>query len=506
MRRHLTGSLVACLTALLLGSGALAAGSAAGSAPEGQAETQAPASAEGGSTDTKELSPVEQLTQKPNEVTGQGNPIKERQFVYSLSPWTGKEWGGTFDPRQIDRMFLTAGVQNVINSLRTDVYFWAITGEYMADWFGFKEEVPGKLEVYQGDKLVASLEKTDYVYSYPEGYGGSTQLVTGPAAQTAFQSYEKAMDDYWSAVSKYYDEYDAYQKKMDALLKRVQQTKVPAKPAEIPQAPQQAEPPKLYVTQPVQGFLVNLPAGDYRVRLVANDGKVVEGSEKRLTFFDARREGVGYEVLPESKWTRQTNSDDLSQVLYLDGRRVFYAKPFQEKEFNVYQYAKMAKLHVPLEGEGARSAWAWVHTTEVPETATLQVLRDGQVFQEIKRQGYYVEQTPGYALGYNIVEFNPEEPSMAGREPSFEAYRVELESGSYQLRMVDADGQVLPGSLRSIRAVRAEPAWPLYAIPLIPMIIGLVVFGWRRSLRPRQRSTGGHLPAPQVAATHERID
>ncbi|NLG70387.1 MAG: hypothetical protein GX496_12655, partial [Firmicutes bacterium] len=28
-------------------------------------------------------------------------PVKERQVVYGITPWTGKEYGGTFAPAQV---------------------------------------------------------------------------------------------------------------------------------------------------------------------------------------------------------------------------------------------------------------------------------------------------------------------------------------------------------------------------------------------------------------------
>lgn len=428
---------------------------------------------------------------------GQGEPVKETQFVYSLSPWTGKEYGGTFAPRQVDTMHLMAGVDNVVNTLRSDVYYWPITQEYMADWFGFKEEVPGTLEILQGDQVVRSLQKVDYVYVFPEGaYGPETKLVTGPQAHEEFARFERLQDEYWDAVSAYYEADAEYRKKMDALLERVMKTNKPAKPEEIPTAPQQPEPPKLYVTQPVQAFIVNLPPGRYQVRLVDENGSVVEHSTKTLEVFAARRSGVGFEILPESKWTRPITSDDASAVLYMEGKRVFYLKPFAEQEYNSYSYAKMNKLHAPLEGAGLKSRWEWVH--EAPLNGqTLQVLKGGQVVQEVKQEGFYVQQTPGYALGYNIVKFDPEAPGMEGRSPSFEAYRVELEaSGRYKLRLVDENGNVIPGSERDIRPVNVTSGWLLYGIPFLPLLVGLIVFASRRNFwRSHKQATSTPVPA-----------
>lgn len=432
------------------------------------------------------MQPGETYTQVPEEVkegSGQGQPVKERQLVYSLSPWTGKEYGGSFAPRQANTIYMMADVTNITNSLKSEIYYWDITNEYMADWFGYKEEVPGKLEIRRGDSVFTTVEKTDYVYSYPEGYSGPVNLVTGEDAQKEFDRYEKLQNDYWDAVSAYYDAQAKWQAKMDKLLERVRKTGKYAKPEEIPPSPKQPEPPKLYVTSPVSAFVFSLPAGKYNIRLVDDEGNVVPDSEKNLVAFASRRTGVGFEIIPESKWTRPVVSDDRSQVLYLEGRRTFYIKPWYEEEFNQHSYLKMASLHKPLEGLGTRSAWMWVHMQEVTD-AKAEILKDGKVVQTIERKPYYVEQTSGYALGYKIVEFTPpEEGEYSERQPTFEAYKVDLEArGKYVLRFVDADGNVIPGSERDIRSVRAA-GWPLYTVPLLPLLVGLAVFAWRRSLR-----------------------
>ncbi|NLN17832.1 MAG: hypothetical protein GX162_00955 [Firmicutes bacterium] len=423
--------------------------------------------------------PSEALTQVPQEVKqGQGTPKKEHQFVWSLSPWTGKEFGGSFAPRQVDTIYLLADETNIMNSLRSEIYFWEITQEYMADWFGTKEEVDGTLEILKGNTVFKTVEKIPYVYSYPEGYYGRVELITGPEAHEAFERYEKLQDDYYDAVSAYYDAQSKWQEKMDKLLERVRKTGEYAKPEEIPASPQQPEAPKLYVTSPVEAFVFELPEGKYRIRLVDPNGEVVPETQKNLVVFAPRRAGVGYEIIPESKWTRPVLSDDNSHVLYLEGRRTFYLKPSHELEYNQYQYLKMSSLHKPLEGLGTRSAWMWVHTKEIVD-AKIQILKDGEVIQTIERKPYYVEQTPGYALGYSIVEVTED----SDREPTFEAFKIDLEAkGKYVMRLIDLNGEVVPGSERVIRSVRVA-SWPLYTVPLIPLLVGLAVVAWRRSLK-----------------------
>lgn len=421
-------------------------------------------------------------TQASQERLGQGQPTLEEQIVYSVSPWTGTEYAGTFAPRQVDTIYLMADEYSLLNVQKTQVYFWPITGEYMADWFGLREEVPGVLEILKDGQVVERLERTQYSYYFPAGMGRREQkLYIGDEAVRVYEDYQARLDAYYDAVSAYYEAQRQWQRLMDEILKEVRETGQYKDPSEIPEPPVQPTPPGDFAYSPRTAFAVKLPQGRYRIQLRGPDGQVVPDSVKTLEVFDARRYGVGYVVIPEHKWTRSFQSNDPSDIFYLDGHRVFYVVPHHAREFNFYQYRKMANLHKPLEAEGTRSAWTWAHFQPITD-AKLQILKDGVVIQEIERTPYYVRQTPGYALGYTIVEFDPEkDPLLAGRQPTFEAYRVELEGGaSYELRFVDAQGNVLLGGLREVRPIE-EPGHTVYLIPLLPMAVGLVVFGWRRT-------------------------
>lgn len=410
-------------------------------------------------------------------------PQREKQNVYGITPWTGKEYGGTFAPTTVDRIYLLAGVDNVINTMETEVYFWPITNEYMANWFDSKAVLDGRLQILQDGKEVELLERQPYVHVYPDGfYGGASELVVGDEAKKKYQEYQDAIDHYWKAVSDYRESYAAYEERMAELLKEVAETGKTYAEDELPKVPQQPEPPVWYVTGTNEAFIVNLPVGDYVIRTADSDGNTVEGTEKQLKVFEKRRSGVGYQIIPESKWTRPVKSDDSSEILYLEGKRTMYLKAFYEAEYNQHDYLRMTSLEQPLAGKGAQSVYTWVHEKEVPDVV-VEVLEAGEVIMEVAPKPYYVRQTQGYALGYDIVEFDAESDEFAGRSPSFEAVKLDLGPGSYQIRVVDASGQVLKGSVRDIRSIHAVPMWQLYLLALVPLLVGLLVVLRRRNLR-----------------------
>ena len=410
-------------------------------------------------------------------------PEREKQNVYGITPWTGKEYGGTFAPKGIDRIYLLANTNNVLNALETEVYFWPITNEYMANWFESKEVIGAKLRILQDGKEIMVLERQPYVHIYPDGfYGGASELAVGDAAHKKHQEYKDAIDGYWQAAAEYQEAYAAYEETMSKILAEVMETGKTYAEDELPTTPTQPQPPIWYVTNVMEAFVVNLPVGEYTIQTLDEKGNLVEGTEKKLRVFEERRTGVGYQIIPESKWTRPVQSDDATQILYLEGKRTMYMKAFHEAEYNQNHYLRMTSLEKPLAGKGAESSYMWVHINEVPDTK-VQVLKAGEVIQEVTTKPYYVKQTPGYALGYDIVEFDPNAEENYGRQPSFEAVKLELEPGSYQIRVVDSSGQVVKGSVRDIRSVNAVPDWQLYLISLLPLMVGVIVAVRRRRLR-----------------------
>ncbi|NLA57376.1 MAG: hypothetical protein GX855_00495 [Firmicutes bacterium] len=410
-------------------------------------------------------------------------PQREKQVVYGITPWTGKEYGGTFAPKGIDKMYLLANTNNLINTLETEVYFWPITNEYMANWFESREVVEGKLQILQDGKEIMVLERQPYSHYYPEGfYAGTSELLIGDAAEKKYQEYRDAIDGYWDAVREYREAYAEYEEQMSAILKEVSETGKTYSEDELPKPPEQPTPPVWYVTQATEGFIINLPVGEYVIRTIDEQGNVIEGTEKKLKVFDKRRTGIGYQIIPESKWTRPVQSDDATQILYMEGSRTMYLKAFHESEYNQHDYLKMTSLEQPLAGEGASSSYMWIHEKEVPADTKIQILQGGVVVKEAEYKPYYVKQTPGYALGYEIIEFDPDSDEFAGRRPSFEAVKLELEPGSYEIRAIDSSGRVLEGSVRSIRSVNVVPMWQLYLLALLPLVVGLIVVIRRRRM------------------------
>lgn len=433
-------------------------------------------------------SELQDLLETRERLLSQGTPEKEVQIVYSLNPWNGRSVGdGTIAVQHVDTMFAIANRPTLITARETEVYYWPITREYMADWYTMNEQIHGRLRIRQGNTVVDELEMQTYAHYFPEGSSSERETMLGEEAIQLYEDYNESMDRYYKEQNEYMEAMIEHSLQMDAILEQVRETGEYIAEDEAPKSPREPIQPRLFVFEPREAFALDLPPGRYEVEMIDDNGNVIPNTGKKLVVFSPRRTGLSYSVVPEHMWTRAFQTNDTAETLYLEGRRIFYLQPFEAEEYNQYQYLKSQILEQPLYGEGVKSSWAWIQTQNADTSYVLQILRDGEVVQEIRRKPYWVRQTSGHALGYNIVEFDEDDPAMYGREPSFYGYRIELEAqrGGYTMQMVDEDGNVVPGSVREIRSIRDTPPWALYGIPLIPFVIGMFVYARRRRLRPR---------------------
>jgi len=413
-------------------------------------------------------------------------PTLREQLVYSLNLFDGKGYTPGFCPRSEDTIYLIANENNAVSLRSTLVYFWPITGNYVAGFKALNEEIEGTLEVMKEGEVTRSLGKEENVTYYPEGFfAENSRMYLGEEAHAFFQKYEKATEDYYGRINEYYEkmrEYrDAFNKFLEDLSKRREAGEELSRAqveAEMPTEPSPPEGVKFYVTPLRKDYILNLPQGVYQIRMRARDGTIIEDSQKNLVVFARRREGgVGYEIIPGNRWTMRENLDDPSKTIYAAGKNTLYLRPFLQDEYNELYYKKL----LDPQNEGTPERWMWVHTSSL-ENVLLSFLKKGKLLERIKKAPYYVKQIPGPELGYEIIEYKEEE--FPGRAPTFEGHKLDLspvlEKGNYQLRLEKREGEVLKGSERKILLVRKENANLLYLISIFPLIVGLVVFVQRK--------------------------
>ncbi|MCL4459581.1 MAG: hypothetical protein M1136_02335 [Chloroflexi bacterium] len=400
-------------------------------------------------------------------------PEKEKQFVYALSAFDGKLYNSSFCPQSVTTLYLLADERNIIAPRRTEVYFWPLTNEYMADWFSLDEKVQGTLEILQGGRLAWSFPTTKYCIQYPEGQdGGKVYLYEGEAAERQYEKFTKARENFFKQIEDYNHQSDEYGRLLEEWSK-----KAPGERQTLPPEPPQPPPPFKFVSTGVfEGFVVSLPEGSYTVRVRAGDGSIVAGSEKKLIVFASRRQGIGYVVRPQSRWTVPEQAADPAGVIYAQGESTIYLEPFTQREYRDLYYARLLN---PQSQEGREDSWRWVFLQ--PESGVrLQIIKQGQLINTIDLQPYFAQLTPGPALGYEVVPYDKEK--IKEGSPSFTGYKVQLDPGGalYTVRLIDSAGQVVPGSEREIRIIKAQDTLTAFPPAAVPLLAGIILMAWHR--------------------------
>ncbi|MGQ0550620.1 MAG: hypothetical protein ACT4PY_13235 [Armatimonadota bacterium] len=413
-------------------------------------------------------------------------PPRERQFVYGVNAYAPGRYDGVFYPLSIGTIYLLADEPNVVSARHTLVYFWPITNEYRADWDALNEDVPGRLEVLRSGRLVQTLNRTRYVIQYPRGLdGGEVRLYVNDEAQQRYAAFEAARTAFRESVWKH----ARRQSDFTIALEKAIASRARGKPVSLPTPPNPPEPLRQYSTTVNQGFLVRLPAGQYQVHVRLQDGQILPESRRSLIVFAARREGIGYSVVPQARWTTPERSDAREEALYTRPGVTLYLQPFLAREYNELYWTRRGN---PQSLAGSENRWIWIPAGAI-SPGQLEIRSSRSILRRVDRRPYRVQQTAGSALGYEVVEYRPPGPGERPRDPDFEGYELRSDPGTSPLavRLLGADGAHLPGSERTIRSVRNDSAWRLWLVPLAPWPAAL--FGlWRRRRRLDRPAVGLH--------------
>jgi hypothetical protein len=399
----------------------------------------------------------------------------KRQFVYNLVLFDGAHCQTTFCPEDIDTIYMVAKVKNIISANKTDVYFWPISKEFLADWAHYKEPQPGKLEIMKGNRVIKTISEAEYVLDYSNGFPGNpTGIKIGYAARKALADFKARTDLFYQSIQKYYAKYADYQKSLQDFAKNPK-----AFGDKPPEKPRQPVPPHGYISEAAPGFALNLTAGTYQIRFRNEKNEIVPRSVKKLVVFPALARGIGYEIISEDKWTYPTHSDDFSANVFALKDQVIYVKPFTELQYNSFYYSKLTKLAMPSSGRGLENQKIWIHLSPLSNHNTrLELTEKGKVIQKVKEKPYLVKQHSGSAFGYDIVEFKKNDPQEV---PNFTAYKIVISkgTGAYSFQCVAANDRVIKASVRNLCTLRASLVNGLIFAALLPLIFGAMVIGIR---------------------------
>jgi len=423
-------------------------------------------------------------------------PVRTEQVIYTIIAYNGKDYSPTFAPESSDTIYLLSDSDNFLSVRKTFVYWWPPTGRWQTEASTFNEFQPGILEVREEGGRPRLFEMQRYTYFNVNGeYEQNWKVAVGEAADAEVRHSQELSEKFVREAEAYRQKREDYLASLRALSSRIETLKAmkqdpSALQRQMDSLPSPPEPqqPKDYIVppSPVQGaFVVNLPAGRYRVRLLDSNARVLEGSEKWIVSHSSRRmNGVGYEVIPSDKWTRPKESKAPSSVLYVNGKADLYVTPFLENEYKELEYGRTTDNAAP----GNPSVFSWTRIQQVPH-AVLTLQAAGQEAVALREQPFLVDQTQGAGLGYTIVPFEGQ-GDQQGKEANLRAFLLAVRLGpkAFELRALDEKGKFLPGSERRIRVV--EPLMGsilLVIIVLAPLAAMAAVLVSRASLYSGRR-------------------
>jgi len=418
-------------------------------------------------------------------------PPWERQLVYAVEAFDGLGYASTFAPASEDTIYLLADEDNALSPRFTMVYYWPLSRRYRADWKALNEPVEAEsLEILSDQRVIQTLSPTSFSLVFPKGYSSRvSELCWGAEAEERYADFLKRREEHRRQMLEYRNAMREYHRAFAEYISAMLDEKVVEKPP-APTPPEEPPPFLLVVTPPTRGFIVNLPEGSYSIRLRGTEGQVIPDSEKRLVVFSHRRKGVGYNIIPESRWTKPERSDDPQDTIYVGGKgnAALYLQPFLEAEFNEARYLGLLD---PQDHSGSEDRWLWVHLE--PYSSVVMAVFDsagGQEIARVEERPYYVVQLPERSLGYRVVEHQPEE--VGDERPTFRAFKLSLTGQEERLliRLLDARGRAVEGSQREIRRL-PDAFSPLLGLWLCaPLLAGLASFLWRRSRLRRMAKVG----------------
>lgn len=392
-------------------------------------------------------------------------PDLEEAVVYGVTATTPDEVLGTLSPPQVEEICLLAGRANILSPRRTRIFYWPLTKEYRAAWSRLNEPLDGVLEILRRGRVVKTVTSEPYTTHYKAAGTTTGRLYVGDEALAADTWFHETRDAYQQAVHNYEQAYEAW-------LGLAQAGRQPGADQPFPPEPQPPTSLTVFSIGLHEGFPVELTAGTYQIRMRGLDGRIVDGSQRTLRVFAPRQSLLGYEVIPEERWTFPDQANAPTEAVLAKAGCVIYLRPRVAHEYPALAYERLRNAQYAGE---TREAWRWVAQEDDAAfaNAELEILRGDVVEERVENVSFFVNQASDQAAGYEIIPFDPDTPDLTPRV-DFSGFRLELPPGrdSFAVRLRSPLGTPYAGSTRQVR-VMPEGVFPI----LVPMASIVVAFG-----------------------------
>lgn len=397
-------------------------------------------------------------------------PDRREAAVLHARVFEGEGYKEVFVPSSETAMTLMAGHDNAVSLVRTLEYYWPLSRQVYVDFEAKKEEIRGVLTISSGDEVVARIEPEAWAILYPEGaVRGNATLLWGADAIDGRREFEEEERSFNRRLVEAQRAHRDYERK----LLESGAARQPGETAEVIDPPPSLPAPSLrLVTEPRQGYRINLPAGDYRMRFTL-DGETVPGSGKRLRVADAAGSSrIVADIVPEERWTRPIPSNTSASRVYAREGSVFYVTLAEASEFLETEYMPVvAPQSAPVEGRRM-----WVRRGQA-EQGELRLDWGAETGAAVERQQLKVEQTRGSGFGYRV------RPAMEGESPDLDAFPIAVPAdGSATRGLLSATGDG-DGFARQIVVVRSRNDMAAFLLALLPMVLFAMIHIGKRTRR-----------------------
>lgn len=396
-------------------------------------------------------------------------PDKKEGIAYRLQSYTGTEHQILSSPPQVKEIYLLANSDNIFDPRYTLVYYWPLTREYFASWERLDVPVEGTLEILKNGEMIRLLAREDVVVSYTKGASGRRSVVLiGEKAILKQKEYETLANKFEKKVAVFGQKMVQYQQELRKFIGRNLSNKPEV--GGLPKPPVEPIPLTLFVSNLMKTFVVNLPVGRYSVRIRAEDRTIVEGSERTLVVFQPlQKEGIGYEVMPEERWTVRLSADAPESGIYCEPGKTLFLIPFRATAYDESFYLRL----INPQSMGREGILKWIHTDRI-ENMRLLLFDHGKPRRTVEWKDYYVKQVPGAELGYKIIEHDQE--AVSEQSPTFSAFSLSIEEQEqgkrYEIVLENSlTNERISGSKRELRVAGKTRVSSLWFFALIPFIL-----------------------------------
>ncbi|MBN1411054.1 MAG: hypothetical protein JW969_09430 [Spirochaetales bacterium] len=384
---------------------------------------------------------------------------KEEEFLYSIHAYDGKEYKKTFCREESSTIYLLADDQSFLMPRKTFVYYDAALNMWRIDSQGVNEELPGRLEVTGTDNKVTYIDKTVYTYYVTPGeWDMQWKVYTGQKALDEWKTFEELREKIREEGKKFQEEMFKYRRWKEEMNKKIKEARLKGKNFEgLVQELNAKSPPPYpgrihYELYPLEmAFIINLPVGEYRIRLLDSEGRVYENSDKKIiTFSRERSNSVGFIYSATDKIKLPKQSRIPQAIIYINGKHDLYLRPYLQNEFNDFYHEKLSNN----DGRGNPLSTKWI-ITEPLYNSWLEYHRSAEPGPEISlEEQFKVERSRENPFGYRIVYYDRND-AHKNFEPDFRSFYLPMDGKStvIKIKVRDYKDKYYVSGEREIRVV-----------------------------------------------------